>query len=170
MTHTRMLALAAALLFPVMTACGDDDDGGTEPATEFSAILSGDEEVPPNTSEATGDAELSVDGDEITYTVNVTGLENVLFAHIHIAEEGANGPVHMNLCGTGPPLPDCVSGTGVLVSGTNGTTENGITFDSLLTAMRSGAAYVNVHTSDGTPTAGPGNFPAGEIRGQVDTE
>jgi hypothetical protein len=35
--------------------------------------------------------------------------------------------------------------------------------------MGSGAAYVNVHTSDGVepPNTGPGDFPGGEIRGQV---
>jgi CHRD domain len=72
-----------------------------------------------------------------------------------------------NLCGT-PGLPACVSGTGVLVSGSNGITEGGITFDSLLSAMRTGGAYVNVHTSDGD--AGPGDFPNGEIRGQIDAQ
>jgi hypothetical protein len=34
--------------------------------------------------------------------------------------------------------------------------------------MRSGNAYVNVHTNDGVaPTnSGPGDFPGGEVRGQ----
>ena len=33
----------------------------------------------------------------------------------------------------------------------------------------SGNAYVNVHTNDGVdpPNTGPGDFPGGEIRGQV---
>jgi hypothetical protein len=36
-------------------------------------------------------------------------------------------------------------------------------------AMRSGNAYVNVHTDDGVdpPDTGPGDFPDGEIRGQI---
>ena len=42
-----------------------------------------------------------------------------------------------------------------------------ITFDSLVSAIRAGNAYVNVHTSDGTLEEGPGNFPGGEIRGQI---
>jgi hypothetical protein len=37
----------------------------------------------------------------------------------------------------------------------------------LLDSIRVGHAYVNVHTSDGSKTAGPGNFPGGEIRGQL---
>ena len=46
----------------------------------------------------------------------------------------------------------------------------GVTFDSLLVLMRNGNSYVNVHTSDPTKTThntGPGDFPAGEIRGQL---
>jgi len=39
----------------------------------------------------------------------------------------------------------------------------------LLAAMDAGNAYVNVHTNDGVaPTnTGPGDFPGGEIRGQI---
>jgi hypothetical protein len=35
--------------------------------------------------------------------------------------------------------------------------------------MESGGAYVNIHTNDGVaPTnTGPGDFPGGEIRGQI---
>jgi hypothetical protein len=101
-----------------------------------------------------------VSGAQITYTVNVTNLSNAVVAHIHIAPAGENGPVRLNLCGTGDPQPACTSGTAVLATGTNGTIVGtpAITFDSLLSAMRTGGAYVNVHTS-----ANPG----GEIRGQV---
>jgi hypothetical protein len=37
----------------------------------------------------------------------------------------------------------------------------------LIALIQSGNAYVNVHTSDGSANPGPGNFPGGEIRGQV---
>ena len=42
--------------------------------------------------------------------------------------------------------------------------------DELIAAMMSGVTYVNVHTSDGVdpPNTGPGDFPGGEIRGQLD--
>ena len=57
--------------------------------------------------------------------------------------------------------PGCsTTGTGTLVSDSNGVTTGtpAITFDSLVSAIRAGNAYVNVHT-----TANPG----GEIRGQI---
>jgi hypothetical protein len=40
----------------------------------------------------------------------------------------------------------------------------------LLEAMGNGNAYVNVHTDDGVDPAdtGPGDFPGGEIRGQIE--
>jgi hypothetical protein len=39
----------------------------------------------------------------------------------------------------------------------------------LVAALLSGGAYVNVHTNDGVaPTnSGPGDFPGGEVRGQI---
>jgi hypothetical protein len=132
--------------------------------------LSGADEVPPVTTPATGSATLSLSGDQITYTVNVANLQDAVVAHIHIAPAGENGPVRLNLCGTGDPQPACTSGTGVLATGTNGTTVGSpaITFDSLLSAMRTGGAYVNVHTSSTDCTPGdPGCNPGGEIRGQV---
>jgi hypothetical protein len=168
MIDTRILSLAMAALLPAITACGDDD-GGSGPATDFSALLTGDEEVPAVPTTATGTATLSVDGDQITYAVEVTDLQNAVVAHIHIAPEGENGPVRMNLCGTGAPQPPCVSGTGVLATGTNGATVGGISFDSLVSAMRTNGAYVNVHTDDGVgeQNTGPGDMVSGEIRGQV---
>jgi hypothetical protein len=44
-----------------------------------------------------------------------------------------------------------------------------VTLDDVVAAMRTGDTYVNVHTNDGIdPTnTGPGDFPGGEIRGQI---
>jgi hypothetical protein len=157
MNSFRMLKIAVAALLPIVAACGDDP---VSPATSFTATLTGANEVPAVATTATGSATLSVSGAAITYQVNVIGLSNALVAHIHVAQAGANGPVRLNLCGTGAPEPACTSGTAVLATGTNGTIvpPSAITFDSLLSAMRTGGAYVNVHTS-----ANQG----GEIRGQI---
>lgn len=167
-----LLGIAATL---AVVACGDDDDNGpAEPATSFTADLRGSEEVPPVLTGATGTATLTLNGAAIDYTVEVNGLQNVAFAHIHINPVGVNGPVRLNLCGT-PDTPACATtGDGVLITGSNGTTFGTppITFDSLLSAMRTGGAYVNVHTNDGTPpdNTGAGDMINGEIRGQVVAE
>ena len=134
--HEWMISMA--VLLTAVAACSDDDDGGTGTDTEFEALL----------------------GAQIVYQVDVQGIENVLFSHIHIAPEGENGPVRLNLCGT-DDTPGCsTTDTGTLVSDSNAVTTGtpAITFDSLVSAIRAGNAYVNVHT-----TANPG----GEIRGQI---
>ncbi|HEY7479685.1 MAG TPA: CHRD domain-containing protein [Gemmatimonadales bacterium] len=157
-----MVALVSATL-----ACSDNNDSGS--ADNFVATLGGEEEVPPVTTPATGSATLTINGDQIDYTVETTGLINPVVAHIHIEVVGENGPVRLNLCGT-PDTPACTEGDGELVTGSNGTTVGGISFDSLLSAIRTGGAYVNVHTDDGAlpPNTGPGDFPGGEIRGQIE--
>lgn len=168
----RMMIPAAALLL-TLVACGDDDDNETGPVTNFSATLSGANEVPPVPSTATGTTSLEVDESAIDYTVDVSGLENPVVAHIHIAPVGENGPVRLNLCGTSD-TPECSTGDGVLVTGSNGATVGTppITFDDLVAAIRAGDAYVNVHTDDGAPPAntGPGDMASGEIRGQIEAD
>lgn len=151
------VALAGGVL-----ACGDDNNSNvpTNTATSFTATLSGTNEVPAVTTTASGTATFTLINGQIQYEVNVTGITNALVAHIHTGRVGQNGPVRLNLCGTGDPQPPCVSGTGVLATGTNGTTvgDPPITFDQLVEAMRSDSAYANVHTQQNQ---------GGEIRGQI---
>ena len=173
MYRFRSLSTILAILLPATLACGDDNNEPPDEATSFTASLSGENEFPPVETPATGSATLSVENDQITYTVNVTDLQDAVVAHIHVGSPGENGPVRLNLCGTGAPQPPCVSGTGVLATGTNGTTvgDPPISFDDLVNAMRSGDAYVNVHTnSEGCTPGEPGCNPGGEIRGQVAAE
>ncbi|MGH9191210.1 MAG: hypothetical protein ACRDZ0_01905 [Acidimicrobiales bacterium] len=42
-------------------------------------------------------------------------------------------------------------------------------FSALVDAMLAGGTYVNAHTNDGLapPGTGPGDLPAGEVRGQI---
>lgn len=153
------LTLAMAGLFVAIAACGDDDDDGLDPGTDFQASLSGADEVPAVTTTATGTATISIGADLIAYRVEVENLENVLFSHIHVAPPGENGDVRLNLCGT-DDTDDCTSGTGVLIEGSNGATID-ISFDSLVSAIRAGNAYVNVHTTQ---------VVTGEIRGQLEPQ
>ena len=67
---------------------------GDQPRT-YSAELSGEEQVPPVETDASGHAtfEVNEDGTEVEYEVHVESICNVTQAHIHLGEEGENGPV-----------------------------------------------------------------------------
>lgn len=132
----------------------------------FTAHLTGAEEVPPVETAATGQTvfQLSRDGTEISYRLIAANIENVTQAHIHLGPAGVNGPVVVWLYPEGPPA-QLIPGRfdGVLATGTF-TEANlvgplaGESLEDLLDAMRAGSTYVNVHTSQ---------FPGGEIRGQI---
>ena len=141
--------------------------------------MSGDEEVPPNASKGRGNAvfQLNAAGDAIDYQLSVANIENVFMAHIHIAPAGVNGGVVVWLYPGVTPGPAPAGGgriDGVIANGTF-TAANlvgplaGHPLSDLVDAIKSGNAYVNVHTSDGvSTTTAPGNIPGGEIRGQVE--
>lgn len=140
----------------------------------FVAHLSGSGEVPANASLGQGQAffQLSADGTTLSYRLFVANIDNVVASHIHVAPAGVNGPVVAFLFG--PAAPGGGRFDGVLATGTI-TAANlvgplaGQPLSALLDAMATGNAYVNVHTNDGiAPTGtGPGDLPAGEIRGQI---
>jgi len=148
----------------------------------FVAHLSGDGEVPPRDTLAQGQAifHLSRDGTEVDYQLIVANIENVVVAHIHCGAEGVNGPTVVFLFG--PVAPGGGRVDGVLAEGTftdediierpdSAACPGGVAdFDDVLAKMRTGNAYVNVHTNDGVDpeNTGPGDFPGGEVRGQVD--
>ncbi len=130
----------------------------------YSVHLSSDEEVPPVAdlvidSQAQGQAifHLSEDGTALEYKLGAVGT---------------NGPIVAFLYG--PVAPGGGRTDGVLAEGTI-TAANlvgplaGHPLSDLITAMNDGGAYVNVHTNDGVapPNTGPGDFPGGEIRGQL---
>jgi hypothetical protein len=72
----------------------------------------------------------------------------------------------------GAPASGRVNGTLAEGTATAPDTGNGCGWADLaavLAALESGSTYVNVHTNDGVPptNTGPGDFPGGEIRGQI---
>jgi Asp-tRNA(Asn)/Glu-tRNA(Gln) amidotransferase A subunit family amidase len=140
----------------------EDDDNGTPPPPEpttFTAQLTGDEEVPPSGSDATGSAAFTLDGDSMQYTLNVTNIYNVTAAHIHVAPAGVNGPVVVPLfSGNATGLVDGVLAEGTITADDLAGPLAGMTMDDLVAEIDSGNTYVNVHTSA---------FPGGEIRGQI---
>jgi len=139
----------------------------------FAVHLSGDEEVPARATLAQGEAifQLSKDGSELHFKLIVANIENVAQAHIHCGAAGVNGPIVVFLYPAAPP-PVVIPGRfdGVLAQGTrtagnilpkppSAECPGGVAnFADLIAKMRSGGAYVNVHTIA---------FPGGEVRGQV---
>lgn len=145
----------------------------------FVTPLSGDEEFPMRDTNARGAAVFQVNADAtaIDYRLIAANIDNVVQAHIHFpAPSGANAGVVVWLFPeSGPPALTGPTGPqdGVLATGTITAADltgalAGQPLSALIDALRSGNAYVNVHTSNpGAPEA-PGNFPGGEIRGQID--
>ena len=136
--------------------------------------LSGDEEVPLRDTLARGQAifQLSDDGNELEYRLIVANIENVVASHIHVGATGVNGPVVAFLFGSVPPgggRSDGVIATGTITAANLVGPLAGQPLSALIAAMRAGNTYVNVHTDDGVaPTnTGPGDFPGGEVRGQI---
>ena len=159
---TVLLIASVAYASPVAAASQD-----------FTARLSGEHEVPPRATDATGVAtfQLSEDGMALSYSVNVSNIENVFAAHIHCGAKRVNGPVGVTLF-MGTPGGGEVNGTlakGTITVPDAGNQCNWADLAAVVAAMNSGNAYVNVHTNDGVaPTnTGPGDFPGGEIRGQI---
>ena len=139
----------------------------------FAVPLSGGDEVPARDTNARGVAtfKLSGDGTALSYKLNVANIENVFAAHIHCGAVGVNGPVGVTLF-AGPPAGGRTDGT--LAEGTITVPDAGngcgwADLAAVLAAINSGNTYVNVHTNDGVapPNTGPGDFPGGEIRGQI---
>jgi hypothetical protein len=132
---------------------------------DFSASLSGDNEVPAVASEGTGLATASLNDSQtaLDYTLITFGLEGAVQAHIHLGPAGENGDVVAFLFG---PEPSGVTRDGILAQGT--ITEADLipvmnvfdgTMATLIDHLRAGTAYVNVHTLANPP---------GEIRGQIE--
>jgi hypothetical protein len=136
--------------------------------------LSGDGEVPVRLTNAQGEAifKLSEDGTELHYKLIVANIDNVVQAHIHLGQPGVNGNIVAFLYGLVPPgggRTDGVLAEGTITSANLINDLAGQPLSALIAQMEAGNAYVNVHTNDGVDgvNTGPGDFPGGEIRGQI---
>ena len=147
---------------------------GVPAPLNFVAHLTGASEVPSHETPAVGEVkfQLSPDGTQLEYRLISSNIHNVIASHIHLAPAGVNGPFTVFLFGNVPPGGGRTDG--VLAHGTI-TAANligplaGHPLSELIAAMQAETTYVNVHTNDGVaPTnTGPGDFPGGEIRGQL---
>jgi hypothetical protein len=168
----KLSATASVLALSLVafgTACDDDDPTGPIPEI-FRATLNGANERPTaRTTPATGTATFTLVDDELAWVIDMNNITNVTAAHIHIGGPEESGGI---LLGLTPPVSNTrIEGSITEAEFDPPAAPNAdVTWDDLLELMRTDGAYVNVHTNDGTaPTdTGPGDFPGGEIRGQVD--
>ena len=124
---------------------------------KFVATLSGQEEVPPTNSQATGMAEFTVTGENAEYSVNSSNIQGVTAGHIHSGGQGENGPIVVTLFKNDSPTNE-VSETGSITVDKLEGPMAGKQLTDLITAMSNGETYVNIHTEQN---------PNGEIRGQI---
>jgi CHRD domain-containing protein len=140
----------------------------------FSAVLTGDNEVPPVNTDATGKIKLFVNPQQSTldYQFSISDLNGVVTgAHIHKGSIGTNGPVVATL-----KTGNTFAGASASTSGTDGGGSTSTSVSGTITSadlkgplagkqvtdlirlIEDGKAYVNVHTHQNSN---------GEFRGQL---
>jgi hypothetical protein len=107
--------------------------------------------------------QLSADGKSLDYKLDLTKMNSVMGAHIHSGKQGQNGPVIAGLFNpsmSGPPT-GTINGQlkkGTLTSADLSGPLAGKQISDLVNMIKSGGAYVNVHTTQNQN---------GEVRGQI---
>src|SRR5580704_6696154 len=155
-------------------------------AQEYSAKFSGFQEVGGlgagetgailSTGQATLKLTLDKTAQTLTYTLTYSGLTNVLQSHIHFGKKHVAGGIMVFFCsnlGNGPAgTPACPDDTSGEVTVTGTITAAGVVghaaqnlaagdFAGVVASLASDTAYADIHTKE---------FPAGEIRGQIQAE
>jgi hypothetical protein len=131
---------------------------------EFAANLTGQQEVPPVQTQATGEAifvPVTPDNQTISFFVNATNIQGLTQGHIHSGVQGENGPIVSTLFAFNPVQDP--SQNGIMLNGNISAVNlegpmEGKTMPDLISAMKNGSTYVNFHTQQN---------PNGEIRGQL---
>ncbi len=147
-------------------------------ADQIGALLTGYEESPAVSTTGRGEftATIAPDGEVISYTETFSGLQGtVTQSHIHVGQLSVNGSVVIFLCQTAANpdptglAPECpqegtvtgeITAANVIAGATASQQLAAGDLAAVLTAIRAGAAYANVHTNVS---------PGGEIRGQIRT-
>jgi hypothetical protein len=170
-------ATPAAVTAAAAATAGPSSSSSSSSGKEFSARLTGDKEVPPVNTDATGRIKLTAnrqqDADALGYQLSVSNLNGVVTAaHIHRGSAGTNGPIvaNLNIRGTfaGASASASAGGDGSATTSTStgGTITSadlkgplaGKHVSDLVQLIKDGKAYANVHTRQ---------HPNGEIRGQL---
>lgn len=148
-TRNNFARLAFGLLVSLsfISSCSSDDDDET-PTNIIkmqNATIRGSEEVPANSSQATGTFTGTYDQDTkiLSYTITYSGL-TATNMHFHRGDVGVSGPVVIPI-GATPFTSPITSQTPALTADQEA-------------ELLGGKWYVNIHSAQ---------FPAGEIRAQV---
>jgi hypothetical protein len=162
------VAAMAALAVVVTTAIAGGDRDISERLTGYQE----DPQALSTTGHGSFEARISRSREQISYRLRYADLEgDVTQAHIHFGGRAQSGGISVFLCsnlGNGPagtqacpPAPATVTGT-LEPDDVIGPADQGIgagEFDELISAIRAGVTYANVHST---------KYPAGEIRAQLD--
>ena len=147
--RNRGLAVAALVsVVAVMTvSCSTmgTKDQGASTMSEIS--LSGAQEVPPVSTDASGKSTIKIASDKSVSGTIVTSGIAATAAHIHEAPMGVNGPVIIPLTKTS--------------DGSFSVPENAKLTDAQYASYMAGNLYVNVHSAA---------YPGGEIRAQLSSK
>jgi hypothetical protein len=134
----------------------------SEQVQAFTSELSGDQELPPVNTIATGLLNLTGNNQSLAYNLALSNMTNATAAHIHMGAENENGKVIVTLYKSESP-----SGIEIETLAGNITADklqgplSGATLDELIGTVNNGTAYVNVHSAE---------FPNGEIRGMLTSQ
>jgi hypothetical protein len=167
----RKLAIVTMSLLTLLVLSGT---AYSEETRHFQADLTGDQEVPPVTTETTGEITVRFDREltEARFRLIVEEGVAVTMAHLHCAPAGVNGPVVAFLFGEVPGGFDVdgrlarftLTNANITAVGADCVPTAGMAITSiadLARAMQEGKIYANVHT-----VAHPG----GEVRGQLEED
>jgi len=118
--------------------------------THFTAVLTGEQEVPAVVTDASATATFTLTEEGLTYRITVNGLTiGGPGAHFHNGAAGANGPIVRHI------EDDFVNNT---ATGIWRSTDTEPLTDDLLVELMLGNIYLNIHTDTNLP---------GEVRGQL---
>lgn len=165
LSHAILSALAVCLA-PIGNALAQGDLPDTK---QIRTVLTGAQEVPEVAGAGLGTLTLQFDEGftQAAFSLNITGTNPIVAAHLHCGRAGENGPIVVTLFG---PDPNGVPPAGPLAQGAvinanivdpAGDPACGVPLNnvaSLFAAIRQGWIYTNVHSTVN---------PEGEIRGQV---
>ena len=133
--------IVIALALFIVIGCATTDGPRRQ---DIKVALTGDQEVPPVKTSATGSASFVISADKsVSGRVATSGVEATA-AHIHEGAKGANGPVIV-------PLTKNADGSWTPAAGAKLT-------DAQYASYLAGNLYVNVHSAA---------YPGGEVRAQI---